>query len=493
MEKKYILAYDLGTSGVKSALVTLEGEIVSTKTVSYPLYTPQENWAEQDPEDYWRGVCNVTRQVMEGTDPASIAGIAFGTMWKGIIPVDREGKVLHNSIIWLDARAGDQARRLNERFPQHTVHDSDYWPKLMWLRENRPEIIEQAEIILETNSYLKWKLTGEAAVDASNSYVRSFDPEMDDFYREFLEFIDIPREKFPKIVRSEELVGYVTEAAAAEAGLIPGIPVFGGNNDIQAMAVGSGCAATGGVHVYFGSSGWVGYTMDHTPRTLYTSPFNAERDVNTKGMQAIGLSFNWVSNKLYKAEFEQLGDGVIGLINRDVAEIPAGSEGVLATPWFYGGRPPVVGRDARGNFLNLGPNHDRRHMARAMMEGVCFHLKARARGACEQDGYLWPEAINAIGGGACSDEWMQMLADILEIPVRVPRSPRHVGAVGTAYSALVGLGICPDYTEAANRVQIEKTFLPREENREVYRRHYEVFTQLYTMLKPMFSRLNGDE
>ena len=151
MDQRYVLAYDLGTSGVKGALVNMQGEVIDTATADYLLYTPNPNWAEQDPEQYWQGVCEVTRQVLEhtGVAPDTVAGMAFGTQWKGIIPIDKDGKVLHNSIIWLDARAVDQAKRLNEKFGEGMFAASDYWPKLMWLRENRPECVENAEIILE--------------------------------------------------------------------------------------------------------------------------------------------------------------------------------------------------------------------------------------------------------------------------------------------------------------------------------------------------------
>ncbi len=488
---QYVLAYDVGTSGVKGVLVSLDGEILLAETESYPLYTPQPGWAEQVPEDYWRGVCKVTRALMakSGVSPSAIAGLAFGSMWKGIIPIDRDGKVLHNSILWLDARAGDQARRLNERFGAGKFNAAAYWPKLMWLRENAPEVIENAEIILEVNSFLKWKATGQAAVDISNSFVRSFDPELEAFYEEFLSFIDIPQEKFPPIVHAYDLVGRITEDAAAELGLAPGIPIFGGCNDIQAVTVGSGCADLGGVHIYFGSSGWNGYTRPHRS-SIIDSPFDETRDLKLFGLRAIGLSFNWAAETLYKSEWETLGGEVFPLIDREAAEIPPGSDGVLVAPWFYGEWPPLCGLDARGCFLNLAPQHDRRHLARATMEGICYHLRMLAELADKAGGCAWPEAFNAIGGGAGSDIWMQMLADIMNTPVNVPRAPRHAGAAGVACCALIGLGEYADYTEAAKHLQMAHRFEPQPEAVKVYEKNYAVFKQLYSMLRPVFEQMN---
>lgn len=496
-EKHFVLAYDLGTSGVKAALVSMQGEAAHTATAEYPLYIPSPGWAEQDPALYWKAVCTVTKQVLQdsGVSPQTVKGIAFGTQWKGIIPVSKDGQVLHNAIIWLDARAADQARRLNERFGAGMFNAADYWPKLMWLRENEPECIENAAMIFEVNSYLKWKATGEAAVDYSNCFVRSSDPKFEALYSEIFSFAGISRDKFPRTVASEELVGYVTEQAAQEMGLISGIPVFGGNTDIKAIAAGSGCSKIGDAHLYFGSSGWIGYTVPRSADELYISPFDEERDVKLFGMQAIGLSLNWAVRRFYGQEWDEMGGKVFDFINEQIKDIPAGSEGVFATPWFYGDVPPLLSEEVRGNFINLGPSHDRRHFVRAVMEGVCYHLKLGMKYCHEEKGYPLPTAVNVIGGGSLSDVWMQTLSDMLQIPVRVPASTKHAGAVGTAYSALIGLGVCPDYSEVGNHIRVERSFVPIPENVAVYEKYFPVYESLFERLEGVFIAMNraGEE
>ncbi|MBP3396877.1 MAG: carbohydrate kinase [Clostridia bacterium] len=490
--KKYVLAYDLGTSGVKGALVTPKGEVACTATVSYPLYTADGGVAEQDPEDYWHGVCAVTKAVLEkgGVAPEAILGMALDTMWKGIIPIDGAGNVLHRSIIWLDSRSVEEAALLNERFGEDTFNAADYWPKLYWLRRHRPEVIEGAAMILEVNSYLKWKATGVASVDVANGFVSSFDPKLDAFYADVLDFMDIPREKFPTTAASEALVGHVTEEAAAELGLIAGIPVFGGTSDINAIAMGAGTAAVGGVHIYFGSSGWIGYTLAHQFRQLYHSPFDEKRDVNIISSQSIGLSFNWAVDRFFAEEKKQMGDGVFAFVDKQLEEIPAGSEGVFATPWFYGERPPLFGSDARGNFLGLGAAHDRRHMTRAVMEGVCYQLRMGVEYQEKTCGYGLPERVRAVGGGACSALWMQMLADVLNVTIEVPTVTRHAGALGTAYCALVGLGLCADMEEAGRSVQIGRVYAPNPEAAAVYDKGYTIFEKIYGTLAPLFKNGN---
>lgn len=486
MQKQYVLAYDLGTSGVKGALVDASGNLAFAATCDYPYERPREGWAEQDPNDYWKGVCAVTTRLLsDSAVPAqSIMGLSFGTLWKGIIPV-ADGRALRKSILWLDGRSADQAERINARFPNAGYSGFDYWPKLLWLRENEPQLIEQADWILEVNSFLKWKATGVAAVDVSNSFLRSFDADLDSYYKKLLAFMDIPRQKIPPFVDATASVGTVTKQAAQELGILPGTPVFGGCNDIQAVCVGAGCARVGDVHAYFGSSGWLGFTVAHTGKPA-TTPFDRSRDIQMAGMKAIGLSLNWVIRTCYPELAETLGAGIYDEVNRQVSQIPAGSDAVLATPWLFGENPGTAGLDARCCFLNLSANHTRAHMARAMMEGVCYHLRQVTQRACRMKELPPPEVICAVGGGACSDVWMQMLADVLNVTVKVPNQPRHAGAIGTAYTALIGLGFCRDYEAAAGQITFDRCFHPNAENRACYDRGFEVYQTLYTTLKPIF-------
>ncbi|MDD3537656.1 MAG: FGGY family carbohydrate kinase [Eubacteriales bacterium] len=490
MTREYVIAYDLGTSGVKVALVDLKGRFICDATQNYPLLTPHPGWAEQDPMDYWQGVCNVARNVLAqaARRPQDARGIAFGTQWKGIIPLDAAGKVLHNSIIWLDSRAEDQAKRLNNHFHKELFCSADYWPKLLWFKENHPHLYEQANIILEANSFLKWKATGVAGIDISNHFTRSFDDGLQEFYEEFLRFGNMDLAKFPQLVRSTDLVGTVTTEAAAEMGLVPGIPVFGGCGDIPAITIGSGSTKVGNMHAYFGSSGWFGITRAHSDKDLYISPFDEQRDIFLFVSQSIGLSLNWTIEQLYHEEMKKLGTGIYDYINEQIENIPPGSDGVLATPWLYGERPPNFSEAARCNFLNLNSCHDRRHMLKALMESVCYTLKVNIEDHWAQNNAR-PACVNAVGGGACSAVWMQALADILELPVNVPRNPRHAGAIGTAYCALIGLGYCSSYEDAAANIEIEHAFRPRPEAIPVYRKSYDVFKELYSILQPVFQKM----
>ena len=487
MAKDYVIAYDRGTSGVKAALVDLDGNFMAARVESYPLYTERPGWAEQEPSDYWEGVLKATRRVVleSGIGPEGAKGIVFGSQWKGIIPVDGEGKALRRSMIWLDRRAEEEAERLNAHFGKRLFYASDYWPKLLWFREHCPELYGRTKMILEVNSFLKWKATGRAAMDVTNHFVKSFDGELQAFYDRFLEEAGISADKFPPMVKPEEKVGVLTDVAAKELGLVAGIPVFGGCGDIPAIAIGSGCMAQGEVHAYFGSSGWLGLVRAHSPKDLYVSPFDGERDIFLYPIQAIGLALNWTIRQFYRREAKELGEGIYDLINEDLADVPPGSGGVLAAPWMFGERPPLFSEAARGTFLNLNSCHDRRHMVKAVMEGVCYTLKMNVENDWERGG-MRPTRICAVGGGAGSGVWMQALADILEVPVQVPANPRHAGAIGTACCARIGLGLCESFEEAAGQIKPWRSFRPRPEAVAIYRKGYETFRGLYRLLEPVF-------
>ena len=488
-KEPFVLAFDLGTGGVKAVLVSTAGRVLATATENYPLYTPGPNMAEQDAEDYWQGLLRATGAVFAAGeyDPAACVGLAIGAMWRGIIPVDGAGKPLARGMIWLDARAGAEADELNKIFGEGRFSPIDYWSKMLWFKKHCPDVLGQTVMILEANAFLKLRLTGKATSDVSNSFVYSFDPVVDAFYREVFDRIGIPREKFPPLVRCHDKAGTLTPSAAALLGLPAGLPVFGGSGDIPAIAIGAGCAALGGTHIYFGSSGWVGYTVPHKAGELYLSAFDEKRDVELYGFQSIGLSYRLGVEQLYAAEFAERGEAVFPEVDRQVAEVPAGSGGVFATPWFYGERAPLAGSDARGCYLNLGPNTDRRHMMRALMEGVCYGLSLAMEFKQKEKGYPIPREIRVVGGGAKSGVWMQMLADVLNVPVLVVAESRHCGAVGIAYHALVGLGYVDGYEQSEKTAAVRTVYTPDPANAAIYRKGRRVFADLYKTLSPVFA------
>lgn len=479
-----VLSFDFGTSGVKAALVSSEGMIIACESEGYDLIVPKTGYAEQSPGQYWSAMVKCVRRILSRPAGLELKGVSLCTQWKGMIPLDKDGDILHNNIIWMDARAGEQASQMNKATGTSFFTAQSYWARLKWCRDNLERAYGEAESILEVNSFIKWKLTGEKAVDISNDFIHSPDPKLDAFYRENVKLAGLKRSQFPKLTMSSDMAGRVSAAASEETGIPEGTPVFSGCGDIPAIAIGSGCAQTGMAHAYFGTSGWVGTVVPHSFGNVYvpSSAFTENQDIVLQTMQSVGNAFNWTVRQLYHEEWNKLGSGVFRFVDADASGIPAGSCGVMATPWIAGELPPLS-EMARTVFVGVSLNHDRRHMINAMMEGICYSMKGRFMG---DHGV---SCLSVVGGGANSDHWMQILADVIQVPVSVPENNQHAGAMGAAICALVGLGYYKSLNEAAGFVREKKRFSPDPARKGLYNELYNVYCGLYKALEPSFEQL----
>jgi xylulokinase len=492
LEQTYIASYDFGTSGVKAVLVDEKGGVFACATAYYPLLTPRAGWAEQDPDAYWNAVCCATRETVEKTGIAlrQVAGLVFGTMWRGIIPLDETGNVLHNCIIWLDGRAGKQARNLNARMGTDRFCAQDYWPKLMWLKEERPDIYERASHILENNAYLKYRATGKMAVDLSNSFSSSMKPELHQEYTEIMRAAQLDTAKFPPCVLPWESIGGLTQKAAGELGLEAGTPVFGGCGDIPAIAIGSGSTVMGTAHLYLGSSGWLGVTVPERRENTgeaYQSLDN-DKEIMLYTLQSACMSFDWAIELFYQTEKARLGDGIYALVNNEMQNVPPGSGGMIAAPWLHGERPPLS-EAARAVFFNMSAHHRRQHCINAVLEGVCFMLRWKIEAYRTETGKDI-KALRIAGGGTQSSHWMRMMANVLQLPVEIPLNARHAGAIGTAYCAMIGLGMCESFEDANGMIEIESVYQPDARYADRYDKQFAVFAGLYSALDGSFHKLN---
>ena len=489
----YILSFDVGTSAVKAALVSPEGEIAAVSDQAYPLYSPKPGYAEQDPQDYWQAACASAKRAIGSAKikPSQVKGVVFSTQWKGIIPIDRQGVTLHPNILWLDARAAEQSDRLNSKMGCFVGPASQYWPRLMWVRENLPEIYDRAELLLCVDSYLKWKATGQATADVTNSFIRADDSNLQDYYDRILCAGNLDANKFPPITSATEEAGKVTRQAAEELGICPGTKVFGGCGDIPAIAIGAGCVGLGKEHMYLGSSGWMG-RVDPKPMLAENFLFQAleaGRFLTVSGMQSACMSQNWAIDVLYSQEKKQMGDDIFALIDQETGAVPPGADHLVATPWIHGETPPLS-RFAHGMFVNLHACHTRAHMIVALRESIAYHLRMRRE---LLDGASPASPMRIVGGGAKSDQWMQAFADILDTPVEVPANARHAGALGAAACAAVGLGWWGSLTEADQRIGVQSTYEPRAQYATCYDRLYQAFCALYPALKNVFESLNQED
>ncbi|MFQ8601812.1 MAG: xylulokinase [Anaerovoracaceae bacterium] len=495
MKKEYIIAYDCGTTALKTVLIRTDGTVIGDSRASNPLVQKEPGWAELNPDMIWENICLTTKEVVKNNEiePKSVIGLVFVAHWKNIIPVDNKGKILYNSIIWMDARAAQQAERLNNEAGFFVGTGQEYWPRLMWLKENEPEIWAKTNRIMGLNTYLKWKSTGAFVTEPSDDFIHSYNPDMQEYYDKILKAsgLDEDIDKFPEIQDATSEAGKLNENSAGELGLLPGISVFGGFGDLPAITVGTGCCGENMVHIYMGTSSWL--VQMARERIENYSPQWFTFDKNYEGamfsLQTGCMAFDWALEQFYNGERKLLGDDVFDFVNRQVEEIEPGSEGLLATHWLTGELPPLA-KNAKGLFLNITSAHDRRHMVRAIMESVCYTHRNYMKRYEEKNG-LKLSSVRVVGGGAVSDVWMQMMADILQVKIEIPESPRYTGAMGAYYCAMVGLGKIENYDAVYEAVKISKTFNPRSEYAKTYEKLFNVYTKLYPALSGLYDELNG--
>ena len=487
MDERFLISYDLGTSGVKSILISTSHRVLASVTRNYPLYTNAQNYAEQDPDDYWRAICEGTRALLAqtGLTPEQCVGLSIGTIWKSVIPLDKDGKQLRRSIIWMDKRATKQAAMLNRRFGEDCFNGQDYWPKLAWFRENEPELYEQTAYILEPGTYLNWKATGVMVSDNTRCYTRSFFPEMQDFYSRILACIDVDPAKFPPLCASSDQVGTLTPQAALEMGLAPGIPVFSGCCDIPATALGSGCTAPGSVHVYLGTSGYMPVVEPYNHKAELRLALDRENVLQVYGFCAsVGAVTNRVIDMLYPEARKTWGKDIWTFLNKELETIPAGSDRLMVAPWMFGSHAPLASENARGLLVNLRENHTRAHILNAVLESFCYIVRQNKE-TLEQDYGRTLDQLTICGGGATNPHWMQAMANVLKIDILVPKNAADAGAMGVARSIFSALG------QEAEHAEIERVYHPDLSTFAEYDLIYGQYKTLYSALSGVFDTLNG--
>lgn len=456
---------------MKLVLIHPERGAIGEVQGGYSLHIPYPGYAQQDPDIYWQTACRITKEALSQgvVKPEEIAGIIFAAQWKGIIPVDDGMRPLHEAILWLDRRAAAQAQQLNDKLGAGRFHPTDYWPKLLWLKQERPETWAKTHKILEINTWMKYRASGTVTSDVTSHFTASADPERQAWYDQILAVCDIPAEMFPPMVASDALVGHVTEKAAAELGLQAGTPVFGGCGDIPAIARGVGCERPGDAHIYLGTSGWLGITAEKNIwPDCRTSAFTYNSMICFLGLESVGLTTKWSLDNLFSAEHEKQGNGVFDWLNDNIRDIPPGSNGLIALTALYGENKPFD-QSMRAAFFRLEGTHTRFHMHRALMEGICY-LFRHHKECYEQSTVNRLTQLKAAGGGAKNPLWMQMMADVLDCTVEVCPQPQYAGAMGAARCVMAGLGMRQQDTPDGTVV-----YTPNREARVVYDAAYSAF------------------
>ena len=504
--KKYILAHDTGTGGDKSILCDLNGKVLHSLYQSYSISYPHPEWVEQDPDELWQVVAATSKKVIHdsGIDPSEILGVGISAQMWNTLPVDELGKPLMPMMSWLDLRSVKQADRVAEGdmpafIYQHTGNiptAKDSIPKILWLKEERPEIWERTATLLDCKEYILFKLTGKIAIDwvGASAYFL-FNPTTKRWSEEVCNALGIPLEKLPPAYPCTEVIGEITEQAARQTGLLPGTPVVICAGDVAAAQSGAGANQEGKVHLCIGTATWIGISTS-TFRNDLQKPFwglnhiDPHKYIIAGEMETGGGALMWFRDVLCQEERNQAASlGVSGyeMINRMVKPIPTGADKLIFLPWLSGERAPVLDHYARGAFIGLNMSHTKGHMARAVMEGVAYHLRWICE-AMEKVGFHI-DGFNGIGGGCNSEIWVQIICDITGRTLSVVKNHLEAGAAGAALAVAVGLGIHPNMDALDDLVEISRVVQPDPIKYSRYADLYHEYRELYSALTPIYRRL----
>lgn len=518
---KYILAIDLGTSALKVALVTTNAEIFACEQETQSVTLLPNGGAEQDPDDWWNAILRAAKRVLSQNAGASenIVGIACTGQWSGTVAADRDGKPLHPAIIWMDARGAPYVKqvtggslavegygvtklvpwlRKTGGIPGRSGKDSI--AHILFLKHSRPDVYARAYKFLEPKDYLNLKLTGKFAAGYDSIILHWVTDNRKianvNYDAQLLQLAGIARDKLPDLMPATAVLGTVLPQVAQELGLREDVRVVMGTPDVQSAAVGSGAVNDFESHLYIGTSAWlcchVPYKKTDLAHNMASLPSALpNRYLLTNEQESAGACLTYLRDNLFFPDDELAApkpENVYAAFDRIASRAPPGSDKLIFTPWLYGERTPVEDHTVRGGFFNQSLQTTRAHMIRAVMEGVAFNARWLLD-AVEQFCGRRMETLNFIGGGANSDIWSQILADVLNRPMHQVREPVQANVRGVALLALVALGYMP-VAEIPSHVAVARTFSPNPENLEIYNELFGEFIKLYHANKPIYARLN---
>ena len=526
----YVLAYDIGTTGVKTCLFAVEKQIrlLSSAQEGYGLYLLDNGGAEQEPEEWWQAMCRTTKAIFDRMEaaPEQIAGLSFCSQMQGLVLVDREGRPVRRAMSYMDQRAGAELKKGLAHGPQiaganvvkllkclratgavpSSVKDP-VW-KYKWVQAHEPENFRRTDKWLDVKEYLLLRCTGRAVMTEDSAYAALlYDTRKRAWSQPLCKMFGVNMDHLPPVIQAADQVGGLTGQAAAELGLRPGTPVFGGGGDAALIGVGAGAAAVGSTHIYCGTSGWVSTVTDRQlvdVDAMIAAIVGAQpgRYNYFAEMETAGKCLEWVKDHLALDEIgvylekkdvagsrEAVYTSLYDYLTETVEKIPPGSGGVIFTPWLHGNRCPFEDPAAAGMFFNIRLDTGKTELIRAVLEGICFHLRWMLE--CQARKVRTSDPIRFVGGGALSPVTARILADVTGRTVQTVASPQNAGSVGAAAVMAVGLGLVPDLDAVGTLIPPERTFSPRTENRAVYDRNYAVFRKLYAANKSHFRALNG--
>ncbi|MDR2071198.1 MAG: FGGY-family carbohydrate kinase [Treponema sp.] len=528
----YALTYDVGTTGLKTCLFSISGklELAESAYAGYGLYTLENGGVEQDPEEWWQAVCSTSREVIKkaGIRGEDVEALSFCSQMQCLVLVDSEGRPVRRAMSYLDSRAQRQHAKgisggfaiggLNVRkllvslaFTKAmaaSVKDP-VW-KYNWVRENEPENFSRVCKWLDAKEYLIARMTGNMCMTHDSAYATMlYDvrPGKEGWCPPICKMLGVNPDHLPPLIKSSDSAGRLGSRAAEQLGLKEGAPVYGGGGDAVLIGVGTGATELGDTYVYLGTSGWVSTLIDrqildidsriasiigpqpgrfHYFAEIETAAKCLEWVKDHLALDEIGI---YLEKKNVTESLEKVYMNLYDYLCEVVSRVPAGSGGVIFTPWLHGNRCPFEDPNARGIFFNIGLETGKSALIRAVIEGICYHCRLALE--AEEKRVKISDSVMVSGGGALSSVICQILADVLGRRVLVLPNPQNSGSFGAAIVIAAGLGKIPSIEDAKTLLPPYTAYTPIKENKLVHDRNYLVFKSLYRDNKKSFALLNS--
>lgn len=530
----YVISYDVGTTGVKTCLFAI-GEtlkLIASEYGVYGLYIMENGGAEQDEEEWWSAMCTSTRRLFEKTEisPEQIGGISFCSQMQGLVLVDDKGKAVRRPMSYMDQRAASEMKEFRGHGPTisglsvhkllksltitHAAPTSVKDPvwRYKWVQKHEPEVFSKVYKWLDVKEYLICRCTDQFVMTKDSAYATFlYDTRFGKWgwSKELCKMYGVKPEHLPRVIDCTDQAGVLTSQAAMELGLKPGIAIYGGGGDATLIGIGAGCINVGDTHIYCGTSGWVNTVIDKQVVDIVAMIAGIVSVEDGKynyfaEMETAGKCFEWVKEHLVldeigiylskthvaeskESEYESLYD----YMSDTISKIRPGAGGVIFTPWLHGNRCPFEDSKAAGMFFNLKLETGKTELIRAVLEGICFHLRWMLE--CQDKKITTSRTIRFVGGGALSSVTCQILADITGRVIETVEATKDVGAVGAAMLVAVGSGCLPEMRAIKEFIPVKQRYLPNRDNRKTYDRNYEVYKKLYQSNKRNFAMMNRYE
>lgn len=493
MKQEYFLAIDIGTTNTKAAIISLDGEILDKAGDEVEIYHPKIKWVEVDSEDWWLSICHSIRLIVKrtGISPEQISAIGLCGVMHALVPVDSKGRAIDRMILWMDQRGESQRQWLMENYGEkirqvtggHPSVATASAPKLRWLVENKPDVIKQTHKFLLAKDFIRLKLTGKYATDVTDSGgTHLLERKTRRWSEEFLRIIGLSTAQMPKIIQSTDIAGYVTEQAAGETNLAPGIPVVAGASDVKATLIGANAYVPRRIYLYMGTAAWGGVALE--------AKFdNGKPAMNHRWFGATATmcaTLKWYRDVLGEADVtraKKLSVEPYEFLSQEAGKIEPGADGLIFIPHMMGERGKHPNPDAKGVLFGLTLAHRRPNIIRAIMEGNAYLVRQLID---ETPGTESVDEILAIGGGAKSKIWREIIANVTDKTVLIPKE-FECGLLGAAILAGAGIGKFDHPSDAARKWNhIIDQQHPATSVAQAYEKPYELYRKIDTALEEFY-------